>query len=421
LFGKRGQGSECGSADRGHAVRRRWLALALAFGFAAFAVRPALAGYSSIVIDDTTGDVLHEMNADVANYPASLTKIMTLYLAFTALQEGRLSLGDTVTVSEHASVQAPSKLGLEPGDKVTVRNLILGMVTKSANDAAVALAETLGGSESAFAAKMTAKARALGMTATEFKNASGLPDPDQVTTARDMAVLAHAVIHDFPQYYHFFGTPRFTYEGHVYGNHNRLLRTYKGVDGIKTGYIRASGFNLVASAERGGRRLVGVILGSQSPSARNARMARLLDSSFLGQTTRLAALSGKPEGASASNAPPKVAIAAAKRAATRPAGPDRGWGVQVGAFSRFAPAHLAANRAARRAPRLLRHTNVAIDTTSDDGSTIYRARIMGLTEPRARRACAVLISKKMECLMVASDGSVVTASTEQGDTDQSGR
>jgi D-alanyl-D-alanine carboxypeptidase len=411
----RGNASQCFT---GKARRRAgpWLALTLAALF--LTLRPAYAGYSSVVIDDTNGDMLHEMNADVANYPASLTKIMTLYLAFEALAENRISLKEPVTVSDYASVQAPSKLGLEPGESIAVENLILGIVTKSANDAAVALAEAVAGSESAFAQKMTAKAHQLGMTATEFRNASGLPDPDQVTTARDMAILARAVLHDFPQYYHYFGTPRFAYNGMVFENHNRMLKTYAGADGLKTGYIRASGFNLVTSAERGGRRLIGVVMGSQSPSARNAQMARLLDASFLGQTTRLAALAGKPEGASASSAPPAPSKAAR---AAKPTGPDRSWGVQVGAFSRFAPAHLAATKAARAVPRLLSHSKVAVDTTADEGSTVYRARVMGLTQLRARKACAALAAKKMECLMVAGDGSTTAASTEQGDTDQSGR
>jgi D-alanyl-D-alanine carboxypeptidase len=369
------------------------------------------------------------MNADVANYPASLTKVMTLYLTFEALKAGKIQLNTPITVSEHASVQAPSKLGLEPGESITVENLILGVVTKSANDAAVALAEELGGSESAFAEKMTAKARALGMAATEYRNASGLPDPDQVTTARDMSRLARAIIRDYPQYYHYFSTPQFTYDGHVFENHNRMLRTYAGADGLKTGYIRASGFNLIASANRGGRRVIGVVMGSQSPSARNAQMAKLLDASFLSQTTRIAAATGKPETETAANtapdsgAAPEIAMVAAPaaKAVAKAAGADKSWGIQVGAFSRFAPAHLAANRATRNAPRLLSHSQVAVDVASDDGSTIYRARIMGLTEIRARKACAVLTSKKMECLMVASDGSVATVSTEQGDTEPTGR
>ena len=193
-----------------------------------FASAQAKVGFSSIVIDASTGVVLSEMNADVPNHPASLTKIMTLYLTFEALKEGRVRLDSVLPVSEHAANQDPSKLGLNPGDAITVENLILGVVTKSANDAAVTLAEGIGGSESAFADRMSKKARELGMNATEFRNASGLPNPNQVTTARDMSILAQAVLRDFPQYYHYFGTPRFTYEGQVFENHNKLLKSLCG-------------------------------------------------------------------------------------------------------------------------------------------------------------------------------------------------
>ena len=424
MFEKRGTGiaTDSGENSFGGRARRRGLACVLLFALAALAVRPALAAeYSSIVVDAGTGEVLHEMNADNANYPASLTKMMTLYLTFEALKAGRISLDDAVPVSDHASIQAPSKLGLEPGQTITIEDAILGIVTKSANDAAVVLAEAVGGNETDFAKTMTTKARALGMPATVFQNASGLPDPDQVTTARDMATLAQAVLRDFPEYYHYFATRQFTYEGHVFENHNHLLRTYSGADGMKTGYIRASGFNLVASAERDGRRLIGVIMGSQSPSARNAQMARLLDASFLGQTTRLAMLDAKVGGKTVSSAVSKSSHGH-KAARAKPAGPDKSWGVQVGAFSRFAPAHLAATRAVRVASRLLSHTKVAVDTVTDDGTTVYRARLLGLTELKAHKACALLASRNVECLTVASDGTVATVSTEQGDsTDQTER
>ena len=419
MFERRGTGLIGDSAETrcGRKARRSALMFVVGLALAGLVAHPAPAAeYSSIVVDAGSGEVLHEMNADVANYPASLTKIMTLYLTFEALKAGRISLDDEIPISDHASIQAPSKLGLEPGQSITVKNAILGVVTKSANDAAVALAEAVGGNESEFAEKMTAKARALGMPATVFHNASGLPDPDQVTTARDMSALAQAVLRDFPEYYHFFSTEQFTYEGHVFENHNHMLRTYHGADGIKTGYIRASGFNLVASAQRNGRRLIGVVMGSQSPSARNAQMARLLDASFLGQTTRLASLDAKEGGAVSSPAPKAARHSRTARATAKPAGPDKGWGVQVGAFGRFAPAHLAATRAVRVASKLLAHTKVAVDTVTDDGTTVYRARLVGLTEIRARKACAVLSSKKMECLTVASDGTVASASTEQGDT-----
>ncbi len=389
----------------------------LALALAVLTGRPAEAGYSSILLDASTGEVLSDMNADITNYPASLTKVMTLYVTFEALKSGRITLDTVLPVSDWAASQAPSKLGLAPGYGITVQDAILGVVTKSANDAATALAEGVGESESTFVDKMNAAAQKLGMGSTVFRNASGLPDPDQVTTARDMSTLAVAVLRDFPEYYHFFGTPYFNYEGHVFENHNRMLKTYKGADGLKTGYIRASGFNLVASAERDGRRLIGVVMGSQSPAARNAQMAQLLNAGFKNETTRLAALSGQTK-----PTPIKLTSKATAKTAAKPAGPDRSFGIQVGAFSRFAPAHLAATRAVRNAPRLLAHTKVTVDTVAGDATIVYRARVMGLNEDRARKVCAVLAAKKMDCLTVGSDGNVNSATSDEGDTaDQSER
>jgi D-alanyl-D-alanine carboxypeptidase len=246
------------------------------------AAAPALASYASLIMDATSGRVLHETNADLTRYPASLTKMMTLYLLFEAVDNGSLAFDESLPVSEHAASQPPSKLGLKPGQSISVENAILGLVTKSANDVAAAVAERLGGSESRFAWLMTAKARQIGMFRTTFANASGLPDPDQVTSARDMAILALALLHDFPYYYHYFSTDHFYYGGAVHANHNRLLGAYEGLDGIKTGYTHSSGFNLVASAMRDGRRLIGVVLGARSPANRSLIMASLLDQAFGG-------------------------------------------------------------------------------------------------------------------------------------------
>jgi len=236
---------------------------------------------ASFVIDYATGEVLHAENADAQRHPASLTKMMTLYMAFEALEQGRLKLTDRMSVSQYASEQSPTKLGLKAGSTVQVEDAIMGLVTKSANDAAVVVAEHLGGgSENAFARQMTQKARRLGMPNTSFQNASGLPDDDQVTTARDMVTLGRALIRDFPQFYPLFSTKSFTYGGRAHPNHNHLMSTYDGMDGIKTGFIRASGFNLVASAKRGNRRLVASVFGGTSPKNRDDYMAKLLDKSF---------------------------------------------------------------------------------------------------------------------------------------------
>ena len=232
--------------------------------------------YASIIVDGNSGAVLQSTNPDASRHPASLTKIMTLYLLFERLEAGKMKLDTEMDVSEHASDQAPTKLGLKPGQKLKVEDAIKGLVTRSANDAAVVIAETIAGNEDEFARQMTRKARALGMTKTVYRNASGLPNDDQITTARDQATLGRAIQDRFPRYYRYFGTTTFVYKGNAIRNHNRLLGSVEGVDGIKTGYTRASGFNLVSSMRRGNRHLVGVVLGGRSGGSRDATMRSLL-------------------------------------------------------------------------------------------------------------------------------------------------
>jgi D-alanyl-D-alanine carboxypeptidase len=233
--------------------------------------------YAALVVDANTGEALHATNADSTRHPASLTKIMTLYLLFEQLEAGKLRLDSRLPVSEHAASQAPTKLGLRPGQTLEVEDAIKGLVTKSANDAAVVVAEAIGGSEEQFASMMTRKARALGMSRTVYANASGLPDDDQITTARDQATLGRAIQERFPRYYRYFSTRVFSYHGRALRNHNRLLGNVEGVDGIKTGYIRKSGFNLVSSVRRGNRHIVAVVLGGRSAGARDARMRGLIE------------------------------------------------------------------------------------------------------------------------------------------------
>jgi D-alanyl-D-alanine carboxypeptidase len=232
--------------------------------------------FASIVVDGNSGDVLHATNADAPRHPASLTKIMTLYLLFEQLEAGKIRLDTQLKVSEHAAQQAPTKLGLRPGQTIVVDDAIKAVVTKSANDAAVTIAENLAGDEAEFARLMTQKARALGMSRTTYVNASGLPDDNQITTARDQALLGRAIQERFPRYYKYFSTPEFVYHGREMRNHNHLLGEVGGVDGIKTGYTRASGFNLVTSVHRDGRYIVAVVLGGHSASARDERMRELI-------------------------------------------------------------------------------------------------------------------------------------------------
>ena len=236
--------------------------------------------YASIVIDSDTGVVLSERFADKKLHPASLTKAMTLMMMFDAINQGRVGLRDKIRISSHAASMVPSKLDIPIGSTIRVEDAILALVTKSANDVAAAMAEHLGGSESNFAKMMTAKAHKIGMKNTTFKNASGLHDPRQVTTARDMAIMARTLIHDYPRQYKYFSTRYFTYQGRSYRNHNRLMESYKGMDGLKTGYIAASGFNLVASAKRSDHRLIGVVFGGRTTHSRNAHMKKILDEGF---------------------------------------------------------------------------------------------------------------------------------------------
>jgi D-alanyl-D-alanine carboxypeptidase len=233
--------------------------------------------YAAIVVDDKSGFVLHEVSADEPRRPASLTKIMTLYLLFEQLEDGKFKLDTALPISTRASLQNPTKLGLKPNQTITVEDAIKGLVTKSANDAAVVVAEAIGGSEAEFAKLMTLKASALGMTRTTYVNASGLPAEEQITTARDQAVLGRAIQHRFPGYYQYFATPSFHYKGVEMHNHNALLRQVKGVDGIKTGYTEASGYNLVSSVRRDQKHIVAVVLGGTSNAARDARMRQLIE------------------------------------------------------------------------------------------------------------------------------------------------
>lgn len=242
--------------------------------------------FASIIVDANSGATLESTNPDSLRHPASLTKMMTLYLLFERLDAGKISLDTEMHVSQHAAEQDPTKLGLRSGQTIRVEDAIKGLVTKSANDAAVVIAEALGGDEDDFAKMMTRKARALGMTRTVYRNASGLPNDDQVTTARDQATLGRALQDRFPRYYRYFATTSFVFRGRTIRGHNHLLGSVDGVDGIKTGYIRASGFNLVTNLKRGNRHLVGVVIGGRSSGSRDATMRNLLAENLNKAATR---------------------------------------------------------------------------------------------------------------------------------------
>jgi D-alanyl-D-alanine carboxypeptidase len=418
-------------------LRRVWhastfipLAGLLAVAIPAADAAPAITAshrYASIVVDADTGRVIAATNADNPVYPASLTKIMTLYMVFDALKRGELRRQQPIRVSYHATAAPPSKLGLRGGDSIAVEDAVLGLVTKSANDAAVALAEALAGSEVDFARAMTRRARSLGMDSTVFANASGLPHPDQVTTARDMAVLAMAILRDHPAQYRYFATESFGFRGQMHRNHNRLLGQYDGVDGIKTGFINKSGFNLVVSARRDGQRVIAVVFGGDSPRARDAHAAQLLDRGF-DQLTRpgralepaagdVVAVADRPALPPAAGEKPSKPKPAKARPAKRPnaeeiernaieAVGNRNWAVQIGSFKTTAQAERATHDALLLAPGQLALARIEVSQVKTPEGSRHRARLVGLTEQQSRQVCKLMKQKKQTCALVQPGGRV---------------
>ncbi len=364
--------------------------------------------YSSIIVEAGSGQVLESANPDAPRHPASLTKLMTLYMAFEALRDRRITLDQFVPISSNAASMAPTKLGLLPGTRITVDQAILGLVTKSANDAAAALGEMLGGSEDRFAQMMTLRARALGMTHTTFMNASGLPDPEQWTTARDMAVLARRLISGFPGYYKYFSTPSFVWQRRVIANHDHLLRSYPGADGMKTGYTQASGYNLVTSAVRGGVRLVGVVMGAAGAGERDAHMMTLLDQGYgqldIGSERVAVRPANRGFIASAQAAPverPAVErTSPVERAAvSRPHAAGVTWGLQAGTF----PTEKAAKAAAIAARRVADDGVAHVEPVTVKHKVIWRAQVTGLSQSDAKAACAVLAKHRTPCAVIRFD------------------
>lgn len=359
-------------------------------------------------MDANSGQVYYARNADTRNFPASLTKIMTLFMVFEALDTGKLTLDQQLPVSRRAAGQAPSKLGLKVGETITVEKAIRALSVKSANDVATIVAEAIGGTEIKFAQMMTRRARELGMRRTTFKNASGLPNRRQLSTARDMAVLGKAMLDRFPTRYAYFSDLTFEYADRTYRNHNKLLKTYEGMDGIKTGYIRASGFNLVASAERNGVRLIGVVFGGKTGTSRDTHMASLLNRSW-GRAQRNSTLAALPQPKPVvPGIAPESSRTAARLALAQPAN-KLDWGVQVGAFKGFNRARLAAGQAAQRLSGLPVTATIEVLPLIDGKDTLYRARIVGMEQDNARNICRQLRSNALPCAMVTPNGDIQIA------------
>ena len=407
-----------------------WLFMVAFIALAGVSVPAHAAKYAAIVIGEDSGRVLFARNADKLRYPASLTKIMTLYLLFEDISAGRLTLKSRIPVSKVAAGRSPSKLYLKPGQSISAEQAIYALVTKSANDVATAVAEKLAGTERAFAKRMTRKARALGMSRTTFRNASGLPHSKQRSTARDMARLAIALRRDFPQYFRYFSTKSFNWKGRKFGNHNKLLGKFDGTDGIKTGYINASGFNLVATVTRNKVRLIGVVFGGKTSRSRDAHMMDILERQFkrikpVQARQQLAALPTKlPTSAPtrASDVPetiPQPKRITVKRLAdtmvaddtaefldtvtttaslTMPPDDQTLWSVQIGNFAQRVNAHKAAIRARRMADTVLGMTPAHLTLVTRGEMPLWRVRFNDLDEGQARSACAALFAGGSPCI-----------------------
>ncbi|OWV85087.1 peptidase M15 [Rhizobium sp. R72] len=408
----------------------------------------AMAGSASLILDARTGKVLSAENADVLNHPASLTKMMTIYMAFEAINRGKITWNTPLVMSKYAASRPPTKLGVRAGDSITVRDAVLGMITKSANDAAAAMAEKLGGSESNFASMMTQKARQLGMSRTTFYNASGLPDGRQVTTARDMSTLAVALMRNYPSEYRLFSTASFTFRGRTIRGHNNLMYRYQGMDGIKTGYTNASGFNLVSAVKDGDRRVVGVVLGGRTARSRDDKMAGLLDK-YLGRASssggaRLVASTNArqsvevasaaddsdmpvPETAPRTNElSPKAlgylsettvpmerpsalaGIASVGKPAAKSAGAPAAsgdWQIQISAASSDDAARALLAQAKAEGGAALKAASPYTEAVGNGANKVYRARFIGFqSREAAASACDALKQRSYDCMLLPDHG-----------------
>lgn len=396
---------------------------------------PAAARYAAIVLDADSGRVIHEVEANHRWYPASLTKVMTIYMTFAALADGRLHLDDKLSVSAHAARQPTSKLGLRKGQTIDVETAIMAVTTRSANDAAVVLAEKLGGTEANFAVMMTQKAHSMGMFNTSFNNASGLPDEGQISSARDLALLAAALIRDYPQYYHYFSAKEFVYQGRVLPNTNKILKSYPNADGLKTGFTCGSGYNLIASAKRGDRRLIGVLLGARTSAERFQQMSNLLDLGFeksqaghfgasieqirvsnqepppFQLSSDRCASSAKQMGADSgsTNMPEPIHIGSSQSIKTKqtrqPTSRSNGtappsWAVMLDDRTRKKDADVDLNKARRTLGTAAKQGHPQVIKVKKKGHPFWRAEWLGLEESQARSFCHKLRATGFKCALL---------------------
>jgi D-alanyl-D-alanine carboxypeptidase len=368
----------------------------------AFSATETNAKYASLVIDAKTGQVFHSVNEDTRNYPASLTKLMTLYLLFEAVEKKQLSFSTRLMVSRKAANRPASRLGLKAGQSILVKDAVMAIIIRSANDVASVIAESISGTERKFALKMTHKARKIGMSRTTFRNASGLPHRGQMSTARDMATLTRAIINRFPQYYHLFSRQAFNFEGQTYKTRNKVLKSFPGAEGMKTGYIRASGFNLITTAKQDGKRIIGVVFGGNTSRSRNHHMKKLLTNAFKeAKPTEILT----PAKTSTAQRRSKSKIGSSTNSK------NRIWGVQVGAFYNSKRAmNVARNIAVKYARVLKGGKTTVLPLRKSHKRILYRARIIGLNKYDAYRTCKLLKKRRKHCLELDLTADVEVAS-----------
>ncbi|MDH4440401.1 MAG: D-alanyl-D-alanine carboxypeptidase [Rhizobium sp.] len=420
----------------------------------------AQAGSAQLLLDARTGEVLASENPDVLNHPASLTKMMTVYMVLDAIHAGKLSWDSPVPFSKYASARPPTKLRVKAGDKITVKEAVLAMIVLSANDVATAVGEKIGGSEEGFAALMTRKARSLGMLNSTFFNASGLPHAQQFTTARDMSTLGVALMRDFPEDYELFSTKSFAFRGRTINGHNNLMYRYKGMDGIKTGYTNASGFNLVSAVESDGRRIVGVVMGGRTAASRDKLMEKLINANIkkastgtqllasrttavqmdlarmggdvpvpVSRQSAMAAVQGMagatgvattdvasayaegdlaPAAEPLTAAIPRAAVGAgqgAQRASAASTTGERKWQIQIAAATSAQAAMELLSDARDKVGAPLKNLDTYTEMVTRNGTTFYRARFTGFdTKDEARTVCDKLVRQRYDCVLMPARG-----------------
>lgn len=385
-----------------------------------FSARTAQATTSSIMVNADDGKVMYEQNADEARYPASLTKLMTLYITFNALENGHLKLTDRLKVSRVAASRSPSKLGVKAGTTITVKDAIMAVIVKSANDCATVLAEHFAKTEADFAILMTKTARKLGMNNTTFRNASGLPHSQQKSTARDMSKLAMAVYHHFPQYYKWFSVQSFRYQGKTITGHNHLLKTFAGADGMKTGYTAASGYNIITSARRNNKRVIAVTMGHKYLNERDKKAALMMDKGLQhlknNKTVQVAELTKQINGTApviqvaARNTPSVKTVPTTKQQTTSASVVHNGsYAVQIGSFSDYKRAKNYALSVKNNLAKQFAVYNIKVEKVQTASNTLYRSKVVGLAKQDAQKICQNMRQQKKSCLVIADNHSLKLA------------